>query len=49
MQSLTKRLALTALLPLLLLAVVWWAVKYVLSVVFSPNSAWTVSVRPYHI
>jgi hypothetical protein len=44
MQSLTKRLALTALFPLLLLAVVWLAVKYVWATVFSPNSAWTLAV-----
>jgi hypothetical protein len=44
MQSLTKRLALAALFPLLLLAVVWWVIKYVLATVFSPNSAWTLAV-----
>jgi cytoskeletal protein RodZ len=39
-----KRLSLIALLPLLLLAVVWWAIKYVWATVFSPNSAWTLAV-----
>jgi cytoskeletal protein RodZ len=44
MQSLIKRLSLTALFPLLLLAVVWWAIKYIWATVFSPNSAWTLAV-----
>jgi hypothetical protein len=44
MQSLTKRLALAALFPLLLLAVAWWAIKYVWAAIFSPNSAWTLAV-----
>jgi hypothetical protein len=38
------RLVLVALFPLLLVAVVWWAVKYVWSVIFSPKHAWTLAV-----
>jgi hypothetical protein len=44
MQSLTIRLVLITLFPLLLTAVVWWAIKYIWSVVFSPDSAWTLAV-----
>lgn len=39
-----KRLGLLSLLPLLLLAVVWWAVKYLWSVVFAPDHAFTLAV-----
>jgi hypothetical protein len=44
MQSLTKRLPLITLFPLLLLAVAWWAIKYVWATVFSPNHAWVLAV-----
>ena len=44
MQSLIKRLTLLTLLPLLLLAVVWWAIKYVWAIVFAPSHAWTLAV-----
>jgi hypothetical protein len=39
-----KRLVLLSLFPLLLTAVVWWAVKYVWAVMFSPDSAWMLAV-----
>lgn len=44
MQSLTKRLTLLALFPLLLLAVAWWAIKYVWASVFAPAHAWRLAV-----
>jgi hypothetical protein len=39
-----KRLWLTILLPVLLLALLWWLVKYVWAVVFAPAHAWRLAV-----
>jgi len=39
-----NRLVLITLLPLLLLAVVWWTIKYLWAVVFSPAHALTLAV-----
>jgi hypothetical protein len=44
MQSVTKRLTLLALFPLLLLAVAWWAIKYIWAVAFAPAQAWKLAV-----
>ncbi len=44
MQSLTARLALIALFPLLLLAVTWWGIKYCFLIVFAPDKAWRLAV-----
>ena len=39
-----NRLWLVLLLPLLLLAVSWWLIKYLWAIVFAPNHAWTLAV-----
>ncbi len=44
MQSLTKRVYLIVLLPVLLLALAWWALKYVWAVVFAPSHAWDLAI-----
>ena len=39
-----KRLWLVLLLPVLLLALSWWLIKYLWAIVFAPDHAWTLAV-----
>jgi hypothetical protein len=39
-----KRLWLVLLLPVLLLALTWWLVKYLWAIVFAPNHAWALAI-----
>jgi hypothetical protein len=39
-----KRLWLVLLLPVLLLALSWWLIKYLWAIAFAPSHAWTLAV-----